>query len=173
MTDDNVTAKIKEGGPGMYQGCGSFAPVLLPMLISRTFDFTSTPGSVASKAKIRLRTRGTKPKRTNGVEHAHQWSDRIRQDFERRFSRRVGVELISRPMACVPRVYTNAAGKFEFPKMQTGNYRCAFLRLYRSDFQVTASPLTVQQKSMTSSLIAFPQWVRRTTCLRRHSCSRS
>ncbi len=117
VNDDNVTAKIKEGGPGMPAFRTSF---LIP--ISRTCAPISTPENAAWREKIRRRIPGTARKRRNGrFRPPLTAAPGIVRIATRRFRRRRRRPAGRAQRRAHHRVYRRG-GKFEFPKMQAGIY---------------------------------------------------
>ena len=118
VSDDTVTAKIKEGGAGMPAFSTSLSDADIKDLVAYfrsgkcCFDGTDAPANPLYKAQT------NKWPVQSGLTGGATGTIKIASGDS---PEGVGVQLIA-PNGIRTTVYTNADGKFEFPKMQAGSY---------------------------------------------------
>jgi virginiamycin B lyase len=118
VTDDAVTAKIKEGGPGMPAFRTSLSDVDIADLRAYFHSGKCCVEGENPPANPWYQAETKKWSVPAGLNGGPTGTVKIASGDS---SEGVGVQLVA-PNGVRVTVYTNAAGKFEFPKMQAGNY---------------------------------------------------
>jgi virginiamycin B lyase len=118
VNDDTVTAKIKDGGPGMPAFRISLSDADIADLRAYFHSGKCCVEGENPPANPWYRAETSKWQVQNGLTGGATGLVRIESGDS---SEGVGVQLVA-PNGVRTTVYTNAAGKFEFPKMQAGSY---------------------------------------------------
>ena len=118
VNDDNVTSKIKEGGPGMPSFHTSLSDADISDLLAYFHSGKCCVEGENPPANPWYRAETKKWSVQNGLAGGATGMVRIASGDS---PEGVGVQLIA-PNGVRTTVYTNADGKFEFPKMQAGSY---------------------------------------------------
>jgi mono/diheme cytochrome c family protein len=119
VNDDNVTAKIKEGGPGMPAFRTSLSDTDIADLRAYFHSGKCCVEGENPPANPWYRAESQKWSVPSGLNGGPTGTVRVATGDS---SEGVGVQLVA-PNGVRTTVYTDAAGKFEFPKVQAGSYK--------------------------------------------------